>query len=625
MNKAAIYHRAMDSWCYPIDESTLHIRLQTASGDVDRVELQIGDPFEWSPAAKESGKPSHWLAKTLEMEKIGGDGIHDFWGIRHELPYKRSKYRFFIHGGDGEIWTYGERGLCPQTLQDTQEPQDLWNSFIFPYINHSDIYQAPAWVSETVWYEIFPERFRNGNPLIDPPGSKAWSYGAVTNQERYGGDLTGIREKLDYLAALGINGLYLTPIFAAPSVHKYDTEDYCRVDPHFGTEEDLHRLIDECHARGIRIMLDAVFNHAGKSFKPWLDVVERGRDSRYADWFCIKSWPLFPTGRDTGNSHDAGFETFAFTTHMPKLNTANPEVRDYLLGIGERYVRDFGIDAWRLDVANEIDRDFWRIFRTRMKAIKPDLYILGEIWHDPMPWLRGDQFDAVMNYPYGMAIIDFVLGRHGMDTARDFQRTLDSIDFSYPEPALRHSFMLLESHDTERLIHGMHGDKALSRLAWLLLFLLPGSPCIYYGSEYGLTGAGDPDNRRCMPWDEEYQDLEQQDFMKRLISLRRRHWPIFQSGRKEFHQDQKDPGLFAIIQNERKMSCLTLINRSDTMTSAASLLAGLGGDFRQEWKEILTDPREKELAGALEYSDRPLLPHGFRLFMRTACPDGDYA
>ncbi|GIQ62169.1 hypothetical protein PACILC2_07370 [Paenibacillus cisolokensis] len=221
-------------------------------------------------------------------------------------------------------------------------------------------------------------------------------------------------DRLDYLTELGVNAIYFTPVFEATTNHKYDTSDYFRVDPHFGTNETLKTLVRECHARGIRVLLDAVFNHSGRQFAPFVDVIEKGEESLYKDWFHVRKWPLrIEDGVPT-------YETFAFEPIMPKLNTSNPEVRDYLLKVASYWMDEIGIDGWRLDVANEVDHQFWREFRQTVKKANPDAYILGEIMHDAMPWLQGDQFDAVMNYPFTNTVIDFSL--RGKSTAPASQR-----------------------------------------------------------------------------------------------------------------------------------------------------------------------------------------------------------
>ena len=193
--------------------------------------------------------------------------------------------------------------------------------------------------------------------------------GSVTNQEFFGGDLPGIISKLDYLKELGVSGLYLTPINEAPSSHKYDTTDYQKIDPHFGTEETMKVLVQEAHNRGMRIMLDGVFNHTGKGFEPWQDVLKKGPESEYFDWFMINEWP-FREG--VNRAREKQYYTFAFFDSMPKLNTNNPKVREYLLSVCENWVKAYDVDGIRLDVANEISHVFCKELRIRLKAIKPD-------------------------------------------------------------------------------------------------------------------------------------------------------------------------------------------------------------------------------------------------------------
>ncbi|HOX18025.1 MAG TPA: glycoside hydrolase family 13 protein [Spirochaetales bacterium] len=582
MNGAAVYHRATDSFCYAADGDTLHLRLRTAAGDVERVEVFAGDPHDWAravvPAVAGTEAASWaWRNEALGARKVGTDGLSDFWQAEWRPPYRRARYFFRLHAVDGTVWDYGEKGLIPASSNPPpgQPSGDYWNAFVFPYINAVDVFRAPDWVAGTVWYQIFPERFANGDPSNDPAGAKPWSRGPVRNEERYGGDLRGVIRHLDRIAGLGFNGLYLTPIFAAPSAHKYDTTDYLRVDPAFGTEDELRELSDACRTRGIRLMLDAVFNHSGPEFGPWKDVLEKGEASRYRDWFHIKEFPLFPEGKDTGDSRRANFETFAFTTRMPKLNTANPGLKAYLLDAAERYVRDFGISGWRLDVANEIDHQFWREFRARVKAADPEAYIVGEIWHDAMPWLRGEQYDAVMNYPYGTAISDFLLGRPWARSGEQLGQRLAAIDFSYPEPVLRASFNPLDSHDTDRIVTRF-GSPELARVALTLLFALPGAPCIYYGTEYALEGGQDPDNRRCLPVDPSADELGFQEFTRALVGLRREAWRLFAHGERKPASLATRPGFAGFRVEGEGRVMLALAQRDGEAVAAAEWRAAFG-------------------------------------------------
>ncbi|MFZ5367645.1 MAG: glycoside hydrolase family 13 protein [Spirochaetota bacterium] len=574
---AAVYHRATDSFCYSPDGTSLVIRLQCAADDISSIQLWAGDPHDWGRRPEADGGAWHWRCAPTPVEKVGTDGIRDFWEVRWTPTYKRARYFFRITFADGSLYDYGEKGLIKSGAEPEGSPAgDYWNAFVFPYINDVDVYRAPDWVAGTVWYQIFPERFRNGDPANDPAGTKAWQRGPVTNHEFYGGDLRGIIDGLDHIAGLGCTGIYLTPIFASPSVHKYDTEDYLKIDPAFGTEEDLKELVKECHKRGIRLMLDAVFNHCGKTFGPWRDVVEKGEKSRYKDWFHINGFPLFPKGKDTGDSRDANFETFAFTTRMPKFNTTNPEVKEYLFSVAEHYIKECDIDGWRLDVSNEIDHAFWREFRQRVKAAKPDAYIVGEIWHDALPWLRGEQYDAVMNYPFGTAIADYLLAKPWSPAAADLVHRINSISFMYPHTVIRSAFNLLDSHDTDRLVTRM-GSREKAKLALTLLFALPGSPCIYYGTEYALEGGHDPDCRRCMIWDPKPDEQAFSRFVASLVKLRREYWQVFADGRRTYQTDPAYPGLLVINLELGNTHLYFLINRDEKPVKAETWkhLAGL--------------------------------------------------
>lgn len=404
-----------------------------------------------------------------------------------------------------------------------------------------------------MFYQIFPERFANGDPSNDPPSVRPWG-GKPAADSFFGGDLQGVIDHLDHLEALGVDAIYFTPLFESPSNHKYNTRDYMKVDPHFGTNEKLKELIDACHARGIRVMLDAVFNHAGSTFPPFLDVLEKGRESRYADWFHIREFPpAVKDGRPT-------YETFAFVPEMPKWNTEHPEAKAYLFNV-VRHWTSMGIDGWRLDVANEVDHRFWREFRQLVKSINPDAYILGEIWHDPLMWLMGDQFDAVMNYPFTTAVLDFVV--HRKLDAQGFARQLSRLLASLPSRVHHHAFNLLDSHDTPRLLTLCGGNRAKMKLATAVQFAFPGAPCIYYGDEIGLEGGHDPDCRRCMEWDPAKQDRGLFDHYRALIRLRKRH-PALRTG--EFRIRSADPGgtVVAFDRFNERERLMVVLNNGET-------------------------------------------------------------
>jgi cyclomaltodextrinase len=373
-------------------------------------------------------------------------------------------------------------------------------------------YPIPDWVKDAVFYEIFPERFANGDPSNDPPGVEPWG-GAPTRTNFFGGDLQGIIDHLDYLEELGITALYLTPIFAARTNHKYDTSDYHRIDPHFGDLETFRRLVREAHGRGIRIVLDAVFNHVGDGFWAFRDVVDHGHESRYVNWFYIEDLPV--TKEPAPN-----YWTYENAEYLVRLNIHNPDVRRYLYEVGRRWTQE-GIDGWRLDVPYLMNHRFWKGFRKVVKELNPDLYIVAEIWERATDWLHGDECDGAMNYRLRDVILDFFV-RDSLDGVA-FDRELARVRAEHPGETAYAMLNLLGSHDTPRFLTLCQGDKTRLKLATAFLFTYVGVPMVYYGDEVGMMGANDPDCRAPMVWDPEAQDRDLLRWHRQLIGLRKAH------------------------------------------------------------------------------------------------------
>ena len=502
MDLAAIFHESRTPMCCMTDPETLQITLRTGR-EVERAELICADPYEAGIAGGEEA----WQGRRIAMEPWLELEHHQLWRIVLKPPFRRLRYVFALTQAQ-EQWYCYEDGLRPALQLDGRV-----QCFQMPWMNPADCIAPPDWVRHTVWYQVYPDRFCRGGS--GRPGTLPWRHGPVTNAERFGGDLAGIAQKLPYLAGLGVNGLYLNPIFAARSFHKYDTTDYTRVDPDFGTEADLQELVRQAHANGIRVMLDAVFNHCGPGFAPWRDVVEKGPGSAWRDWFFVNRWPV-----EEGRTDDGRYFSFSFHGGMPKLNTNHPAVQDYLIGLCEDWVRRYDIDGLRFDVGNEISHAFLRRLRVRLKALKPDLYLLGEIWHDAPAWLEGDEYDAVMHYPLQSAVRRFF--EDESLPARAFGWQAGRCLAAYAPQVSAAQFTLLDSHDTIRLRSRVRSeDEFWQQLA--ALFTLPGSPCVYYGTELALEGGRDPDCRRCMPWDELDTDAGRArlDAMRSLIALRR--------------------------------------------------------------------------------------------------------
>ena len=529
MDFNGVYHRANDNYCYPLNENELVINIATGY-DVVEVNLIQGDPFAFGILGGSEG----WDGTpcSIHFKKRLKNQI--WWTTTVQPEFKRSKYYFELKT-ESEIWYFFEDGfLSEEQLKIEKRSRQF---FIFPWMNEIDIAKSPTWVNETIWYQIFPERFCNGNLENDPEGVLPWrEQGSVRNQEFFGGDLDGVIQKLDYLKNLGVNGLYFTPVFLSPTSHKYDTTDYETVDPNFGTKETLQQLVKEAHKRGMRIMLDGVFNHSGKYFAPWLDVIEKGPKSEYYHWFMINQWPM-ELGKGAAKKNQ--LYTFAFHDDMPKLNTNHEDVRKYLIDICGRWVEEYGVDAIRLDVANEVSHRFCKELRLHLKKINPEIYILGEIWHDAMPWLRGDEFDSVMNYPLGESIKDFWVDKKLNKTELEY--TINRCYTRYMQQTNDVLFNLLDSHDTIRLMsHTKNLDDFYQQI--VLLFTMPGSPCIYYGTEIAMEGEHDPDCRRCMPWIEIEAGIhnEKIETMKEIIALRKNE-PLLQSRNFHFTTEYENP------------------------------------------------------------------------------------
>lgn len=529
MNYSAIEHKAFDNYCYCLNENQVLVTLKTGK-DIDKVEIVWGDPFDGGVM----GEHGVWSGTACEITECMELESNLLWSIVVAPEFKRLRYYFIIHSGNEKI-VFAESGFS--SVEDAESGK-YSEFFIFPWMNPADIIQPPEWVKKCVWYQIFPSRFAKGEYAECKKEFLPWGKlgQSVSNHESYGGNLQGIIDHLDYLKDLGITGIYSTPVNQSASQHKYDTADYLTIDSDFGTNEIFVKFVKEAHARGIRVMVDGVFNHCGKEFFAWQDVLKNKEKSKYKDWFFINDFDI----RDgEPNACKGKFYSFAFVDNMPKLNTNNPEVQNYFIDVCKKWIEEFDVDGIRLDVANEPSHEFWKKLNAELKSVKPDFYIVGEIWHNSLPWLREKEFDAVMNYPIQKAISTFL--EYGEMTALDFEHNLNrclSMYYTQTNEALLNQ---MDSHDTIRITSRLNStDKALCALA--ILFALPGSVCIYYGTEVLLEGGHDPDNRRCMPWKEIEEGLfnDRIDFTRKLISLRKKYSALRSSNVKFIRERESD-------------------------------------------------------------------------------------
>lgn len=413
---------------------------------------------------------------------------------------------------------------------------------------------VPYWVQDAIFYQIFPDRFANGDPSKDPPNAQKW--GATPTVWGFqGGDLRGIIQRFDYLLDLGVNALYLNPIFHSPSNHRYNTLDYYKIDPRLGDMIDFHALLDIAHRNNVRVLLDGVFNHTARGFFAFNDVLENGDHSAYKNWYHIHRFPL-----DAFSSGDAAhYDAWWKIKSLPKLNTSNPEVRKYIMGVA-RYWLERGIDGWRLDVPNEIDDDdFWLEFRHVVKSANRDAYILGEIWEVDPRWANDTHFDGLMHYPVKNALLPML---HGHDKIDVFANKVEALLKVYPRENIHAMYVPLDSHDTERFLTLLHGHIQKLKLAFQFLFSYPGAPAIYYGDEVGVEGGKDPDCRRAFPWDPAQWKADLHPWIQSLIAVRKAR-PSLRRGDYTRLMADPDTGVYAFARTLGGEKTVVVLNSSN--------------------------------------------------------------
>lgn len=474
----------------PLD-GRMHLRLRCGRGELSGASaLYVCDKNKWLDGRTRAA-----------MQLTFTDSDFDYFSVSVPLTDTRFAYIFELRAASGETLFYSEEGVS----ETYDHSLSYFNFFQYASQFPCDLMQVRPWVRTAVAYQIFPERFAIGMSGKDMGYvNRKWGEKPAP-KSFFGGDLPGVRQKLGYLEELGVSLLYLTPVFCSPSNHKYDTTDYEHVDPAFGGDEALRELISEAHARGMRVMLDGVFNHLSSQHPFFRDAAERGKASPWYDWFFF--------------APDGGYRTFGSVRYMPKLNTANPAVIRYFSDVAVRWMRFCGADGWRLDVSDEISRRFLRHFREAVLAEKPDAIIIGEDWHRAAQYLNGDEYDGVMNYALTKALLD-LLAFKTLD-AEGFRDRLVRLYHARSVAASANMLNLLGSHDTDRFLTRVEGDARRLRAAAAMLFFYPGIPCVYYGDEIGTQGGYDPDCRRCFDWDESRWDTETRALIRTLAALKR--------------------------------------------------------------------------------------------------------
>jgi len=538
-----------------VDDKLAHIKFRAKRNDITRATLIIAD--------RKGG-----TKKKEKMQKFWQNKFFEYYEATIAVPKRRGAQYFFEVEDKGTLAYYSASGASLQREQVTGFELDN---------TYSQSFRVPEWVRNAVFYQIFPERFYNGDKGNDPPGVCRWGE-KPTRRNFFGGDLKGIIDKLDYIASLGVDALYLTPVFCSKTNHKYDVQDYFNIDPHFGDNETLKLLVKEARRKGIRIVLDAVFNHSSDDFWAFRDVREKGRNSAYKDWYFIRKFPvrkrrflekllrflpLPPKWRfRLMMKFPPSYETFAGVSFMPKLNMLNPETAEYFMRVAEYWIEEADIDGWRFDVAFGVPLEFWKKLRKRLKALKPEVYMLAEFGNhnsDPSMWV-GEAFDAIMNYGLRQAILDFVVFER--IRAEEFHERLMRFKALLPRKSLFVMYNLLGSHDTPRILTLCKGDINKVKLAVFLQMTLPGAPAIYYGDEIGLEGGGDPDCRRTMPWNPKDWNNEILEYHKKLIQIRKQNKALTH-GEFEAILIDNEKNVYAFKRIYEDHEALALINNGD--------------------------------------------------------------
>ena len=499
MEYSAIYHDMDKRFCYAIDKDLFVIRVQVKKDDMKEIFLHCEDkyiPMECKDTRK-----------TILMKKIATSQFHDYYEAQLQMHLICLRYYFEFTDTQGEKIYYGNYEFSKECITNRDRMFDCPQN-----LREEEMFEVPDWAANKVVYQIFPARFA-ASQQVD---KEQWYKAPISSMDDLHGDLRGIIEHLDHVQNLGIDVLYMTPVFKSNSSHKYDTIDYYQIDPSFGTTEDLRELVQEAHKRGMKIVMDAVFNHTGREFFAFEDIMEKGEKSKYLDWYYIEKFPLKSERGEIPN-----YKCFGYYGGMPKLNLKNPEVEKFITDVACYWIKECNIDGWRMDVGDEISHYFWKNFRRAVKAVKKDMLIIGEIWHYAGDFLEGDEWDTVMNYPFYLNLID-LLADEKIQVSQ-FVQNLGYLKGRLNKKCYPLMWNLIDSHDTARFLHLCNENKKKQHLAAAFQLLLPGMPMIYYGDEFAMPGANDPDCRRGMYWDEEYQDKEMYEWYKRLIQVRKSH------------------------------------------------------------------------------------------------------
>lgn len=564
MKKEAVLHIQMSQYAYGTDENHVTIRLRVARDDIKRCTLYYGD---------RACRKTPVIFSKQEMYIEAQSTLFDYYQADLENPYKRLCYYFELDDGKETVLYYGEQ-FAKDTVDDRSEYYQL------PFNHRADIVDPPSWAKDAVIYNIFPDSFATGKEYISgKPTEEVFADGHITHG-KLGGTIRGIKENVDYLKKLGVNAIYINPIFVAGEYHKYDLIDYFHVDPCFGTNDEFRELVDTFHENGIRVIIDGVFNHCGWRFFAFEDVVQHGEKSPYKKWFYNLT---FPVVRPEDPNEYPGYECFGYERMMPKLNTADPEVEEYFCRVGKYWVEQYHIDGWRLDVASEVNDRFWRRFCQEVKTINPEAILIGEVWESANHWLDGTIFDSTMNYDFRRHCRRF-FGDCSIDAA-EFDNRVTDMRMRYRSQTVFSQLNLLDSHDVSRFLSLCGEDKARYQLAIIFQMTFPGMPSIFYGDEQGISGILEEEYRHPMLWDKKDEMFA---FFQQIIQIRNQE-EVLRRGKYRTVSAEEGSGLY-VYERYLGDECIRIMLNMDSQSYNVAEYMKNG--------EVLLGQNDQELAAS---------------------------
>lgn len=560
MNPATIYHRPLSEYAFALDDTHYVFRLRTGKGEAVSCKFYYADRAIMTPELEFFCVP---------MEKFRTDQYFDWYEIRLETSFERIAYYFELFDGAESLCYYGD---CYEMIGQPNRA----DYFQLPFNHRADRLVVPEWTKDAIVYNIFPDSFADGKRKI-----------SGDSEVGLGGTIRGIADNLDYIASLGFNCIYMNPIFKAESYHRYDTLDYYEIDPQMGAKDDLKTMVQMAHSMGIRVILDGVFNHISSSHFMFRDVLEHGRDSEY--YPCFYQLPENPKIPEPNEYPE--YICFSYVSNMPKTNTANSYLRQYFCNVGTYWIREFDIDGWRLDVANELDDGFLRAFRTAVKQAKPDALIVGEVWENAAHYLNGDMLDSAMNYDFRRYCRRFFAEETvGAET---FDTNISTLLLRYRENALYAQLNLLDSHDVSRYMTLCGDNMDKMELSVLLQMTFPGMPCVFYGNEKGLGGTTESEYRQAMVWGNKHP-LE--DVYRSLIALRKDH-PALRYG--DFRTHTASDKMYSYSRSWDDKKVTVTMNLGDVPIQAP-----------KQGRLLLKKGKNHDIIGAWEYEVREEQIHG---------------